>query len=125
MENKINSIENKILEFFVFTENGIKILNSQFENYFENQNEHKNFKRIIKNLSVHIVQIENKNNKQKYQKNFHFNLLKIHQFKILILIRFNIIFLGRKRKNKRNFRTKFIRIKPIRINRRINKRKQQ
>ena len=94
MENKINSIENKILEFFVFTENGIKILNSQFENYFENQNEHKNFKRIIKNLSVHIVQIENKNNKQKYQKNFHFNLLKIHQFKILILIRFNIIFLG-------------------------------
>ena len=94
MENKINSIENKILEFFVFTENGIKILNSQFENYFENQNEHKNFKRIIKNLSVHILQIENKNNKQKYQKNFHFNLLKIHQFKILILIRFNIIFLG-------------------------------
>ena len=66
MENKINSIENKILEFFVFTENGIKILNSQFENYFENQNEHKNFKRIIKNLSVHILQIENKNNKQKY-----------------------------------------------------------
>ena len=94
MENKINSIENKILEFFVFTENGIKILNSQFENYFENQLEYKNFKRIIKNLSVHIVQIENKNNKQKYQKNFHFNLLKIHQFKILILIRFNIIFLG-------------------------------
>ena len=78
MENKINSIENKILEFFVFTENGIKILNSQFENYFENQNEHKNFKRIIKNLSFHIVQIENKNNEQKYQKNFHFNLIKIH-----------------------------------------------
>ena len=54
MENKTNSIENKILEFFVFTENGIKILNSQFENYFENQLEYKNFKRIIKNLSVHI-----------------------------------------------------------------------
>ena len=94
MENKTNSIENKILEFFVFTENGIKILNSQFENYFENQLEYKNFKRIIKNLSVHILQIENSKNKQKYQKNFHFNLLKIHQFKILILIRFNIIFLG-------------------------------
>ena len=43
MENKINSIENKILEFFVFTENGIKILNSQFENYFENQNEYKRY----------------------------------------------------------------------------------
>ena len=96
MDNKNSNFENKILEFFVFSNNGIKILNSQFENYFENKLEYENFKRIIKNLSVHIAQNENSNsnNKTKNQNNFNFNLLKIRSFKILFLIRFNIIFLG-------------------------------
>ena len=95
MDSKNSNLnENKILEFFLFSNDGIKILNSQFENYFENQSEYKNFKRIIKNLSVHIAKNENSNKKKKNQKNFHFNLLKILSFKILILIRFNMIFLG-------------------------------
>ena len=79
---------NSILEFFVFTKSGICILNSQYKNIYDKENDYNKYKIIIKNISCHLL------DKATDTTLFYFSKITISSFIIQILLKDGMAFVG-------------------------------
>ena len=79
---------NSILEFFVFTKSGICILNSQYKNIYDNEDDYNRYKLIIKNISCHLL------DKATDTTLFYFSKITISSFIIQILLKDGMAFVG-------------------------------
>jgi hypothetical protein len=91
METSMSTIvpfNNSILEFFVFTKSGICILNSQYKNIYDKENDYNKYKIIIKNISCHLL------DKATDTTLFYFSKITISSFIIQILLKDGMAFVG-------------------------------
>ena len=80
--------DNSIIEFFVFTKSGICILNSQYKNIYDNEDDYNKYKLIIKNISCHLL------DKAIDTSLLYFSKITISSFIIQILLKDGMAFVG-------------------------------
>ena len=109
IDNNNILLNNKIYDFFLFNNSGICILEKQLEKIYLNPNQYNNYKQIIKNLAnIFLINYQNckiseekentekisLNENKKYAKDneFIFKFIQLEKYKLLFMIRNNIIF---------------------------------
>ena len=84
----IVNTNNRILNYYIFSKNGICFLEYNFIKIFNDENEYINFKLLLKNISHNFAKKNESND------NFSFNTITISKYKIRFCTKDNIIIVG-------------------------------
>ena len=79
---------NKIFNFFLFSKEGICILESQLSKLFNEEEKYNTFKRLIKNVCHNFFK------KNKKYESFTFETIFLEKFKITILLKHSLVLVG-------------------------------